>query len=161
RRERVAVGSGPRAIARGIGITGHGRFDLCDHPVHAGTAEVHELLGTVTKPVVVGAGAIDPDGGPPAVNAPADHLVTCPGRGAAQKPQSGLSQSLSGATDSSSLLMRSATSAAVSARNAFTSTTPAPSSLSVGNSFQSRTSSRPRLAYSSTICEAERSCSAG
>src|SRR5439155_272869 len=47
-------------------------------------AEVHELLGTVTKPVVVGAGAIDPDGGPPAVNAPADHLVTCPGRGAAR-----------------------------------------------------------------------------
>ena len=44
--------------------------------------------------------------------------------------------------------------AADSALNAFTSMTPAPSSLSVGNSFQKRRSSMPRLANSSTICEA-------
>src|SRR5204862_298459 len=150
RRERVAVGSGPGAVAGGIGIARHSGADLRDHLVRAGAAEVHELLWAVAEPVVVGARAVDPDRGPPAIH-----------RGVSQKPQSGLSQSFSGATCSSSRRMRSATSTGVSARNAFTSTTPAPSSLSVGNSFQSRRSSGPRLAYSSTICETARSRSEG
>src|SRR5262249_53930891 len=55
-------------------------------------------------------------------------------RGVSQNPQSGLSQSFSGATCLSTARMRSATSAADSALNALTSITPAPSSLSVGKS---------------------------
>src|SRR5256886_16361665 len=76
RRERVAVGSGPGAIAGGIGIPGHGGVDPRDHLVHAGAAEIHELLWAGAEPVVVGAHAVDAVRRRPAVHAPADHLVT-------------------------------------------------------------------------------------
>src|SRR5438094_144321 len=75
RRERVAVGPRPRAVARGVGVRRDRGLDLRDDLVHALAPEVDELQGAIAEPVVVGARPVHAHRGGAAVDPPADHLV--------------------------------------------------------------------------------------
>ena len=75
-RERVAVGSRPRAVARGVGVRAHGRLHAVDQDVHTVPAHVGQEFGPAPEPVVVRARPVHAEGRGSAIDTPADDLVS-------------------------------------------------------------------------------------